>query len=288
MKIYVRELAHLEPTQDQSQLTTLLDRIGAKAIEIANQTPNLISQESVVSQRGETKTKQRFSYLVLQHRFRPDAVVFDEYRVDVATGKKIETEFSKVEAAARPPGQSPSLKDLPIPRGIPSGIPSHSSGIPPESSGPMSKGFVGAWLYFYPSNRRLLDFRYLGRQKMHHSEALAFSFAQKRGSQFSGVMVQFEGTNYPVFVQGVAWVDAADFKILRLETDLLSVPAALPLGQLTSDIEFAQFSIADISPPLWLPRRVTMAAIMGGVELREDHSYSNYRLFRTHSKLILK
>ena len=276
IQIYVPELAHLEPAQDQSQLNTLLDRIGAKAIEIANRTPNLVSREIVVSQNGQTKTKQRFSYLVLQHRFRSDAVIFDEYRVDVATGEKFETEFGKMEAASEPPGQSPNLTSLPIP-----------SQIPSVSNAPMSKGFVGAWLYFYPSNRRLLDFRYLGREKMHHSQTLVFSFAQKRGNHFSGVMVEFEGKNYPVFVQGVAWVDA-DFRIVRLETDLLSLPAALPLHQLISDIEFALFPIAEVPAPLWLPREVKVAAILGGVNLHEDHTYSDYRLFRTRSKLVLK
>jgi len=276
MQIYVPELAHLEPAQDQSQLNTLLDRIGAKALEIANQTPNLVSREAVVSQNGQTKKKQTFSYLVLQHHLRSNVMVFDEFRVDVATGEKFQTEFGSVEAPAGPPGQPPGLTD-PL-------IASRS----PHTAGPLSKGFVGAWLYFYPSNRTLLDFRYLGLQRMHHVQTLVISFAQKRGSPFSGAMVGFEGKNYPVFVQGVAWVEAADFRIVRLETDLLSLPAALPLQRLTSDIDFAQFPVAELPSPLWLPRRVTVAEILGAVNLQEDHIYSNYRLFRTRSKLVLK
>jgi hypothetical protein len=275
LEIQVPDVAHLKPAPDQLQLNPLLDKIAAKTVEIASQTPNLISHEDVVSQNGPSKTKESFSYLVLQHSLRSGTLIFDEFRVDIATGEKFETEFSKMSAAATPKSP-PSLADLSMPNATKS-----------EASGPMSKGFVGAWLFFYPSNRRVLDFRYLGRQKLHHSETLVFSFAQKSGkASFSGATVEFGGKNYQVAVQGVAWVDPADFRIVRLRTELLSVPGALPMRQLTSDIEFAQFSLADLRAPLWLPRHVTVAAILGGVASHEDHFYSNYRLFRAHTKVV--
>lgn len=276
LEIQVPDVAHIRPAPDQSQLSPLLDKIAAKTVEIANQTPNLISHEEVISQNGPTRTKESFSYLVLQHSLRSGTLIFDEFRVDSATGEKFETEFSKPSAASTPK-PPPSLADLSMP-----------SAAKPES-GPMSKGFVGAWLFFYPSNRRLLDFRYLGIQKLHHAEALVFSFAQKSGkTSFSGATVEFGGTNYQVSVQGLAWVDPADFRIVRLRTELLSVPGALPMRQLTSDIEFGQFPISDLRAPLWLPRHVTVAAILGGVASHEDHSYSNYRLFRAHTKIVPK
>ena len=63
----VRELHHLKTPPDQSQLIPLLDKVGAKTLEIARKTPNLISHESVISEQGQIKQHQNFSFLVLQH-----------------------------------------------------------------------------------------------------------------------------------------------------------------------------------------------------------------------------
>ena len=45
----IPELEHLKPADDQSALIPLLDKIGAKTVEVAAKTPNLISHESVVT-----------------------------------------------------------------------------------------------------------------------------------------------------------------------------------------------------------------------------------------------
>ena len=39
--------------------------------------------------------------------------------------------------------------------------------------------------------------------------------------------------------------------------------------------------------PLWLIREVTVTSDIGGATHREIHVYSNYRLFRAHTKILL-
>jgi hypothetical protein len=151
----------------------------------------------------------------------------------------------------------------------------------------MSQGFGNNWLDFYPSNRSESTFRYLGEQKMNAHRTLVVAFAQKPGSVRLPAMIAFENKTLPVYQQGVAWVDPSDFKIVRLRTDLLSPPAGVPLSQLTADIQFAEIRIAEIASPLWLPRQVVVTTSLGGATLRETHTYSNYRLFRAHSKVRL-
>ena len=86
----------------------------------------------------------------------------------------------------------------------------------------------------------------------------------------------------------MASVDSSDFRIVRLRTDLLSAPNEVALRRLTADIQFKEIRLADLPPPLWLPFEVVVIAKIGKVSLRESHTYSDYRLFRTRSKIMAK
>jgi hypothetical protein len=281
IQLAVPELAHLKAAQDQSQLTAFLDKIGAKTVEIARKTPNLVSHEAVVSEQNGFTTRADYSFLILQHVMVTGSRVFDEYRVDVATGDKLQTDFIEKAAESAAPHAPPSLADVPPAGPI---LPQPQ----PQSPGPVSQGSASAWLYFYPTNRSQLEFRYLGQQKMNGRQTQVVAFAQKPGSVLLPAVIGYNGQIYKIFMQGVAWIDPAEFRIERLRSDLLSVPAGVPLRQLSVDIEFAQMSIVDVPSPLWLPTQVVITENLAGSTARESHTYSNYRLFRTRSKIVLK
>lgn len=273
----VPDLARLKVAQNQAQLSALLDKIGAETEEIVRRTPNLISHETVVSEQGRFKTVQNFSFLVLQHARDSSSMIFDEYRVDVETGKKFQTEEAEnATASEASPASLRPLETGPLAQANP------QSGMPP-----VSEGFANDWLHFYPGNRPQSAFRYLGQLTLNGQQTLIVAFAQKPGSVPLPKLVAVEGKSVPVFMQGVAWVDASDFRIVRLRTDLLTVPPGVPLRQLTADIQFRKVSVAEIPAPLWLPRRVVVTTNLAGVILREIHTYSDHRLFRTSSRIVL-
>jgi len=278
IQLAVPELAHLKAAQDQSQLRALLDKIGAKTVEIARKMPNLVSNEAVVSEQNGFTTRANYSFLMLPHHMGAKGVAFDEYRVDIATGEKLQTDFIEKAAESGALHAPPSLADLP---------PASPVLPQPQPTGPISQGSASAWLYFYPTNRNQLEFRYLGQQKMHGRETEVVAFAQKPGSVLLPAVIGYEGQTYEIFMQGVAWIDPAQFRIERLRSELLSVPAGIPLHRLSTDIQFAETSIVDVPSPLWLPTQVVITTNLAGSTARESHTYSNYRLFRTRSKIVL-
>jgi len=272
----IPELKHLKAAADQSQLLALLDKIGMKTVDIARRTPNLLSDEWVLSDRDGITTLQHFSFLVLQHVSKSNAIVLDEFRVDAKSGEKFQTEELEKAAEASAPASDPSSLALPAAKPLPG-----SGGAPP------SQGFVNEWLNFYPSNRIQAEFRYLGQQKLDRRQTLVVAFAQKPGLVRIPAVVTYHDKLYKIFRQGVVWVDATDFRIVRLRTDILSPPPGVPLRQLTAHVRFAEVRVAEIASPLWLPREVVVTSNFAGSTLRESHSYSHYRLFRTKSKLLL-
>jgi hypothetical protein len=270
----VKELAQLKAASDQAELSALLDKIGAKTKEIVSKTPNLISHESVITEQNRIKTRKDYSYLVVTHVQGTDTAVFDEYRVDLATGKKFETADVLNDA---PASSSPSSLSL-------------QSSFPPRielGGAPTDQGFATDWLNFYPSNHPQSNFRYLGQQKMDGHQTVVVSFAQKPSAVRVPGMLRLEDKTVPMFMQGIAWVDASDFRIVRLRTDLLAPPPHVDLRQLTADIHFSEIRIAEAATPMWLPGRVVITSNLAGMIVRESHSYSGYRLFRAHTKILL-
>jgi hypothetical protein len=276
----VPELKGLKPAPDQSELRPLLAKIGAEAKEIVRRTPNLISHESVISGVGFSKTRKDFSYLVLTHAEGSDRVVFDEFRTDLATGEKMYTEDVEKQAAAQSAKQSTSTKPLELPADLPK-----TSVIQPAESGPLAQGFANAWTHFYPVNQPESDFRYLGEQKMNGHRTVVLAFAEKPGWVLMPAMLRLENKASPVFFQGVAWVDGGTYRIVRLHTDLLA--PVLGLKRLSADIEFGEVRIADVASPLWLPHEVAVNSKLGDGILNETHKYSDFRLFRTRSRIVL-
>jgi hypothetical protein len=269
----VPELGSLKPSTGQTGLPALLNHVGEKILEIVRKTPNLISAETVATKYGPSQKRQRFSYLVLPHADTGGEVAFEEFRVDLATGKKFQTEG--------PPPSGASFIDL---RGLGHQLPTLGPGGPP-----LAQGFANMWVYFEPLNQPESSFRYLGEQDMSGHRTLVLAFSQKPESVRSPAMFRYEDKTLPIFMQGVAWVDASNFKIVRLRTDLLFRVAAVDVNvrQLTADIEFAQTHIAEVNLLLWLPRQVSVTWNVDGHIGREKHHYSDYRLFRAHSRMVL-
>ena len=265
----VPELAHLKSMADQSQLTAVLDKIGTTMLEIVRKTPNLISDEAVATDQAGVKSKQNYSFLVVRHEGMAGSI-FDEYRVDPATGHKFETSANVAEVGSAP-SELPSV---------------HAADLNSYGA-PASQGFASDWLHFYPANRGLSDFRYLGEQDMDGHHTLVVAFSQKPERVQVPATVSYGERTFNLYRQGVAWVDASDFRIVRLRTDILSAPHGVPLRQLTADIQFTQVVIAQVADPLWLPHEVSITASLAGTLTHETHVYTKHRLFHAQPKILL-
>lgn len=272
LQLAVPDLKGLKPASDQGELIALLDKVGAKTIDMARNTPNLISDESVAELvKGLPDMHHDYDYLIVT-RTQGNVVGLNEFRVDVKTGDKFQTDalmrndsttWTELERASR-------------------NLTSSRSGRPPSS-----QGFATSWVHFYPLNRSQATFRYLGAQKVNGHHTLVLAFAQKPESVLSPAIFQSQGKVVPMFLQGVAWVDPSDFRILRLRTDLLSPLPEVSLHRLTADIQFAATKIDEVQSPLWLPRDVIITSECSGTTLHEIHKYSKYRLFRARSRIVL-
>ena len=81
LQLAVPELKGLRPPADQQKLPDLLQKVGAKTLDIARNTPNLIARERVTkSPKGSDETRRDYDYLILA-RLEKQIVTLDEFRL---------------------------------------------------------------------------------------------------------------------------------------------------------------------------------------------------------------
>jgi hypothetical protein len=151
----------------------------------------------------------------------------------------------------------------------------------------MSQGFASSWVHFHPSNRARATYRFLGEENMDGHRTLVLAFAEKPASVLMPAIFRYQDKTAPMFLQGIAWVEPSDFRILRLRTDLLSPVPEVSLLRWTANIQFDLTPVEQLPAPLQLPRRVVVIATVGGSNISEIHEYSGYHLFRAKSRVVL-
>jgi hypothetical protein len=143
----------------------------------------------------------------------------------------------------------------------------------------LTAGFASASLIFHPLYQSQSEFRYLGRQSVNGRDAYVIAFAQQpakarlNGSFNSGSM------SMPTFSQGLAWIDPQSYEVIRLRTDLLKTLPEVNLETETTDITYGEVHFRDLPMGFWLPQEVTVFVDWNGRHLRNEHRYSDFKVF---------
>ncbi len=261
----VHELAGLVPAPSQDELPDLLAKTGTKADELLRRLPNLISDEGVseshhsqeaangcvgvgcIPQGGVATRDELFHYMILTHQAEDGRLAVSEYRT-AHNGKPVG---------------------------------------PAAAGAPSFQGFISAWVVFSSANQAESRFRYLGQQRVNGHATYVLGFAQTPGSVESPGQIVVNSESIPMLLQGVAWIDQSDFRIIHLRTDLLAPLPSILVEKQTANISFGPVHIADLPSELWLPKAVNLQMEVRGQVVREEHNYSKYRLFQAKSRIVL-
>ena len=258
----VPDLKGLTEGETRPDLASLLDKIGKTCLELLQHTPSVASREDqITTQRTvsrisqgafvraalpPTEEKQTFDYLLLS-RVTDSGLELQEYRTD----KK-----------GRPVAYSGS------------------------KSGQVSEGFASEWLRLFPGNQNQSRFRFLGHQIVDGHPTLVIAFAEIPDRVKFPTTFSFDGTRLTLLFQGIAWIDASDFRIVRLREDLLTSRPDLHLTEMSITVRFGSVHIAKAGSTLWLPQAADVAWEYKGVAVEQQHLYSDFHLYAAHSRIV--
>jgi hypothetical protein len=266
LKKMVHELEGLEPSSDQDQLPRLLTKIGAEADELLQRVPDLISDEAV------SQTEWPASEGLM------DPGCADEC-FGTGSGSLRDRAFNYLILVYPTQGRQLLLSEYRTTR--------NGKPVLPGAGEPNFQGFVSAWVVFSSPNQVESRFRYLGQQQMGGHSTCVIGFAQIPGSTESPSRIQAGSESIPMLLQGIAWVDQSDFRIVRLRTDLLAPQPEIQVQKQTANILFGPVRIARLDSELWLPQAVNLEMEAKGQFFQEQHKYSKYRLYQAKSRIVL-
>jgi VWFA-related protein len=247
----IPELKGLKPAESQDQLASILANVGANVAAFVREFPDTACTERISTTAYNSAGDEVMS--------RDDKYNYIALAASGAEG----TDFREYRADSR--------------------------GNPTQQRGPaVATGFVFASLHFDPKYQHESAFRLLGHQEMGGLDALVVAFAQRPGEARLWGRVTLSGRPVVVLVQGVAWIDPASYRILRLRTDLLAPQKDIGLTRDTTEIEYAAVHFDQGNLTLWLPREVKLRADLRDYDFHHRLLYSDFRLFTVETQQKLR
>jgi tetratricopeptide (TPR) repeat protein len=119
----------------------------------------------------------------------------------------------------------------------------------------------------------------LGEWKGHPTWLVHFDEKKNDLNPFRSYVVA--GFSYPLQLTGRAWIDAATFQVLRLESDLLKPVEKIRLTREHIAIEFSSVQFHTNHQQLWLPQSADLYVELDGHRFYRRHSFSNFKIFST-------
>jgi hypothetical protein len=147
----------------------------------------------------------------------------------------------------------------------------------------LTSAFASAAMGFHPMYQPQADFRYLGRQKVNGRDAYVIAYAQQPAkARLTGTFKSGE-ISMTTFTQSLAWIDPQSYQIIRLRTDLLKPLQELCLEKQTTEISYAEVHFKGLATGFWVPQQVTVSVDWNGKHLRNEHRYSEFKLFQVEA-----
>jgi hypothetical protein len=261
-----RELGGIRPDPSPAPLPALLQRVGSQADQLLQKIPDLISDEAV----RETQYSQSQGLV---------AGCVGEF-CGLSEKSPVRDQMFNYLILTHPAhGGQLVLQEYRTNR--------NGKVVQPGTGSINFEGFISAWIVFSSANQVESRFRYLGQQQTDGHSTFVIGFAQVPGSVESPGVIVASRESVPMLLQGIAWIDQADFRIVRLRTDLLAPLPEFSIQKQTANILFGAVRIAEINSELWLPQVVHVEMESRGQVFEEQHKYSKYRLYKAKSKIIL-
>ena len=147
-----------------------------------------------------------------------------------------------------------------------------------------STGLPSVVLIFHPWLISDFDMNCEGLSRASKGFAWQIHFTQKKDRESRIRQYRMGGHVYPVALKGRAWVDANNFQVVRLETDLRESRTDLRLATEHLVMEYGPVQFKSRGEVLWLPASADYYAVFRGHRFHRRHAFRDYILFSIDDK----
>jgi hypothetical protein len=142
----------------------------------------------------------------------------------------------------------------------------------------VSNGFATLFLVFHPYYQGSFQFSALDNDTVAGRQFARVSFRHIPGTRSPMAMV-LRGREYPLDLEGTAWIDAASGAIAKITAGLENGLPDLGLQQLQTQVQFAPVSFRDVADTSWFPVVATIDVETPKQHWRNIHRFTEYKRF---------
>jgi hypothetical protein len=154
-----------------------------------------------------------------------------------------------------------------------------SGGMENEQALFTDTGTAAFALMFHPHFLPNFDFRCDGKTDLQGTPAWQLRFEESPDPYKSFHAIRIGGSVYQLRFKGRAWIAAADYQVLRLQTDLVAPIAEIELQAEHLDISYAPVAFPKRNLRLWLPESASLFMAYRGHRYARLHTFNQFQLF---------
>jgi tetratricopeptide (TPR) repeat protein len=147
-----------------------------------------------------------------------------------------------------------------------------------------TRGLPSQVFVFHPYYQNEFDMKCEGLARHGTGFAWQIRFEQKKEAPSRMQVHHLNGKRFPVPLKGRAWIDATNFQVVRLQTDLREPLMAAGLIAQHTEIEYGPVRFRRDNLDLWLPIRAEYYVQTKGHRIHRRHDFNDYLLFAVDDK----
>ena len=142
----------------------------------------------------------------------------------------------------------------------------------------VSNGFATLFLVFHPYYQGSFQFSALDSDTLSGRQFARVGFRHIPGTRSPMAMV-LRGREYPLDLEGTAWIDPASGAIAKITAGLENGLPDLGLQQLQTEVQFAPVAFRDVADTSWFPVVATIDVETPKQHWRNIHRFTEYKRF---------
>jgi hypothetical protein len=147
----------------------------------------------------------------------------------------------------------------------------------------VTNGFSTVLLVFHPYYRDSFQFTAGAEEKVNGRQAIPIHFSHIQGRR-SPAALALRGREYPLELEGTAWLDKQTGDVLKMEAGLQHDMNDVGLRSLSVHVEYKPTSLGKNAEPLTLPTMAVVDVTTPRQHWRNTHLFDGYKSFSTDAE----
>ena len=248
--------AHFVPSAfgaEPPSLQTLLDRAGKSVEQFSEEFASVTCTELVTQEKLGNQAK-----IIYQRKSAFDFLFFLDLH-----GDALSVEESRL--AQKLPGKPEKPTDLPL---------------------LTTNGFSTLALIFHPFYQGSFEFDRLEDATIDSRKSAVVRFRHIPGTR-STAALRLHGRDYPLDLQGTAWIDLESGEVVKITAGLMSPMPDLNLRVLSSDVSYGPVHFPSSSEVYWLPLQASVDVETPYQHWRNIHHFTDYKMFTVKTETTI-